>query len=99
MKKKIIAILMAGCMTCSLAACGSDEGEKGKEGREKITFVLDWTPNTNHTGLYVAQEKGYFEDEGLDVEIVHRRRTEQTPLSLRGKRSLEFLFRIRWHLE
>ena len=39
MKKKIIAILMAGCMTCSLAACGSDEGEKGKEGKEKITFV------------------------------------------------------------
>ena len=70
MKKKIIAILMAGCMTCSLAACGSDEGEKGKEGKEKITFVLDWTPNTNHTGLYVAQEKDYFEDEGLDVEIV-----------------------------
>ena len=36
MKKKIIAILMAGCMTCSLAACGSDEGEKGKEGKEKL---------------------------------------------------------------
>ena len=36
MKKKIIAILMAGCMTCSLAACGSDEGEKGKRrGKEK----------------------------------------------------------------
>lgn len=37
---------------------------------EKVTFVLDWTPNTNHTGLYVAQEKGYFRDAGLDVEIV-----------------------------
>ena len=36
----------------------------------KITFVLDWTPNTNHTGLYVAQEKGWFTDAGLDVEIV-----------------------------
>ena len=76
MKKKIIAILMAGCMTCSLAACGSDEGEKGKEGKEKITFVLDWT-----------------------LRSYSHRRTEQTPLSLRGKRSLEFLFRIRWHLE
>ena len=32
---------------------------------EKITFVLDWTPNTNHTGLYVAQKKGYFEEAGL----------------------------------
>ena len=37
---------------------------------EAITFVLDWTPNTNHTGLYVALEKGYFEDQGLTVEIV-----------------------------
>lgn len=37
---------------------------------QKVTFVLDWAPNTNHTGLYVAQEKGYFKDAGLDVEIV-----------------------------
>ena len=38
--------------------------------KTKITFVLDWTPNTNHTGLYVAQDKGYFDDAGLEVEIV-----------------------------
>ena len=37
---------------------------------EKITFVLDWTPNTNHTGLYVAQAEGYFAEQGLEVEIV-----------------------------
>lgn len=36
----------------------------------ELTFVLDWTPNTNHTGLYVAQEKGYFEDAGLEVKVV-----------------------------
>lgn len=47
-----------------IAGCGA-----AKELR-KITFVLDWTPNTNHTGIYVAQEKGYFKDEGLDVEII-----------------------------
>ena len=41
-----------------------------KKDLEKITFVLDWTPNTNHTGLYVAQELGYFEEAGLEVEIV-----------------------------
>lgn len=35
-----------------------------------LTVVLDWTPNTNHTGLYVAQQKGYFEEAGLNVEIV-----------------------------
>ena len=37
---------------------------------EKITIVLDWTPNTNHIGIYVAQELGYFKEEGLNVEIL-----------------------------
>lgn len=37
---------------------------------EKITVVLDWIPNTNHVGLFVAEEMGYFEQEGLEVEIV-----------------------------
>ncbi|WP_405121561.1 ABC transporter substrate-binding protein [Sellimonas caecigallum] len=55
-----------------MAACGSEQNnsQDKKEKKEKVTFVLDWTPNTNHTGLYVAQEKGYFDEEGLEVEIV-----------------------------
>lgn len=37
---------------------------------QNITVVLDWTPNTNHTGLYVAKELGYFKSENLNVEIL-----------------------------
>jgi len=37
---------------------------------QTITFVLDWTPNTNHTGLYAAIANGYFEEAGLDVQVV-----------------------------
>lgn len=37
---------------------------------KNIKFILDWTPNTNHTGLYVAKDKGFFRDEGIDVEIL-----------------------------
>lgn len=37
---------------------------------KKVTVVLDWVPNTNHTGLYVAKDKGYFKEQGLDVEII-----------------------------
>lgn len=37
---------------------------------QKINFVLDWVPNTNHTGIYVAKVKGYFAEEGLDVDII-----------------------------
>jgi len=35
-----------------------------------ITVLLDWIPNTNHTGMYVAKEKGYYAEEGLSVDII-----------------------------
>lgn len=53
-----------------LTGCGQDSSQTDKQNLTEVTFVLDWTPNTNHTGLYVAQAKGYFEEEGLNVNIV-----------------------------
>jgi ABC-type nitrate/sulfonate/bicarbonate transport system substrate-binding protein len=35
----------------------------------KATLSLDWVPNTNHTGFYVAEEKGWYAEQGLDLEI------------------------------
>lgn len=35
-----------------------------------VTMALDWTPNTNHIGLYVAEAKGFYEEAGLDVQIL-----------------------------
>ena len=68
-----------------MTACGEKkEKQEGKE-LEKITFVLDWTPNTNHTGLYVAEEKGYFEDAGVDVEIVQPPEDGASALVASGK--------------
>ena len=56
---------------CGKSAAGTaEESGTSDKALKKVTFVLDWTPNTNHTGLYVAQEKGYFKDAGLEVEIV-----------------------------
>lgn len=36
----------------------------------EITLMLDWVPNTNHSGIFVAEDQGYFEELGLNVEIV-----------------------------
>ena len=72
-----------------LTACGSDgsndSSSASNKNLEKITFVLDWTPNTNHTGLYAAQEKGYFEEAGLDVEIVQPPEDGAVVLTASGK--------------
>ena len=55
-------------MAVSLLSC--TKSEEPQKGLKKFRVLLDWTPNTNHTGLFVAKEKGFFEEKGLDVEIV-----------------------------
>ena len=74
MKRKLTAMLIAICMMVfGLAACGDSAEESDANGTTDvtaITFVLDWTPNTNHTGIYVADALGYFDEAGLKVEIV-----------------------------
>lgn len=73
MKKftKITAILIAAVMAFSLAAC-SKESNNSNTDKEltDITVCLDWTPNTNHTGMFVALDKGYYKEAGLNVTIV-----------------------------
>ncbi|MDD3282330.1 MAG: ABC transporter substrate-binding protein [Candidatus Cloacimonetes bacterium] len=58
-------IALFGFIFLALTACS-----KGKKENNVLSITLDWTPNTNHTGLYVAQELGFFDDEGLEVQIL-----------------------------
>ena len=62
--KKILKILILCLILVLAVSCGKSKSN------QKIKIVLDWVPNTNHTGLYVAKDLGYFKEEGLDVEIV-----------------------------
>ena len=80
------AFLGAGALACTsaLAACGSYDNSGAQSQSQSssassssdssetthIDFCLDYTPNTNHTGIYVAQKKGWFAEEGLDVSII-----------------------------
>ncbi len=72
--RKLGALSLSLLLGLSLAGCGSTgkktESTENKEALKKITFCLDWTPNTNHTGIYAAEALGYYEEAGLDVEIV-----------------------------
>ena len=36
---------------------------------EDMSILLDWYPNAVHSAIFVAKEKGYFEEQGLDVRI------------------------------
>ena len=61
--KKLVMFLLCITLILGLTACGGQQ-------EQTVTVVLDWTPNTNHTGIYVALANGYFEEAGLDVQVV-----------------------------
>ena len=65
MMKKMTAILLAVMLLAMIPAAFAET-----ENLKKIIFCLDWTPNTNHTGVYAADALGYYREEGLDVQIV-----------------------------
>src|SRR5690625_7738775 len=72
MKRYLILVSLLFIFLLGFSSKNENQSNQATEESElePVTFVLDWTPNTNHTGIYVAQEEGYFEEEGLDVEII-----------------------------
>ena len=87
MLKKVISLLLATSMTMILfVGCNAKKENVKKEvPLKKVTVILDWIPNTNHTGLYVAKDKGFFKEEGLDVDIIQPAQGSTASLIAAGK--------------
>lgn len=85
MKKWIVLVLSVLLVTGCSSKKETENAEGKKQPLKKVSIVLDWTPNTNHTGLYVAKEKGFFKKEGLDVDIIMPGETGADQLVASGK--------------
>lgn len=83
--KKMSALLMAMVLCLSMTACGNGETAASDAALKEVTLVLDYVPNTNHTGIYAAQELGYFEAQGLNVKIIEPGDNDPTTLCAVGK--------------
>lgn len=72
MKRSLLALFaLATFAMFAAVACGGDDDSGAKDGKlTKVTLMLNWTPNTQHSGIYLAREKGWYKEQGLDVEIV-----------------------------
>jgi ABC-type nitrate/sulfonate/bicarbonate transport system substrate-binding protein len=66
MKRLMVVVSCLIVLALALAGCGDPVPAKSG----KVRFALDWTPNTNHTGLYVAMEKGWYGEQGIDLEML-----------------------------
>lgn len=84
MKRKFTSLIILSLLVSLLVACTGDK-EGAKNELKKVTLALDWTPNTNHTGIYVAKDQGYLEDLGIDLEIVQAPEDGAEALTAAGK--------------
>lgn len=78
----VIALLAATAAACSSG--GSSTDAQGNELRH-VTLMLNWTPNAQHAGIYAAQQLGYYEDEGIDLEIVEPAEAGVEPVVAAGR--------------
>lgn len=62
-RNKLSLLIGAALVILLLVSCTN-------EAEADTTVILDWFPNSNHTGFYSAIANGYFEDENLEVKIV-----------------------------
>jgi ABC-type nitrate/sulfonate/bicarbonate transport system substrate-binding protein len=76
-RRHLAPVLALGVLLApTLAACGGGGGSAGDgadgpgDELRPFTVVLDWTPNTNHAGMYLAEAEGWYADAGLDVRFV-----------------------------
>jgi putative hydroxymethylpyrimidine transport system substrate-binding protein len=60
-----IALIALGL---GLVACGEKSEDTSGES-QSVSLTLDFYPNPDHAGIYMAQKRGYFEEAGLDVSI------------------------------
>jgi ABC-type nitrate/sulfonate/bicarbonate transport system substrate-binding protein len=90
---RILGIVVVLCTALGTALAGCAGGSApGTGGGTRVRLALDWTPNTNHTGLYVAQQLGYFEQAGLDVEFLPYNNTSPDTLVSSGAAELGISF-------
>ena len=83
--KKYISIVFTLLFSVFVLSACQKSVKDSSSGLKKIDFILDWTPNTNHTGLYVAKEKGYFKEAGLDVDLKLPPEDSSSDLIINGK--------------
>ncbi len=81
----VFSFLLFSFSSCGPAANATAGSITETPAADKITVVLDWVPNTNHTGIYTAKSLGYYEKENLTVEIIQPSEGGSADLIAAGK--------------
>ncbi len=82
-KKLLLMLAATAALAVGVAACGSsdddDSGDSGSgSGTQDATLVLDFVPGAVHSGIYEALQKGYYEDNGINLKVIEPTSTADT---------------------
>lgn len=75
-KHSLVTLTMSAALLVAVAACSSQPGgteggeTQGSGETEPFTFILDFLPNGEHAAYFAALDQGWYEEEGLEVEII-----------------------------
>ena len=82
---RVAALLAAALFAAGAAGCGGGGAEPGAP--VGATLVLDFTPNAVHSGIYAAQRRGFYRDEGVDLTIREPGESTDAPKLLEAGRA------------
>jgi len=85
--RSILAVVL-----CVAAWTAATVPAHAQAARDSVSIALDWTPNTNHTGIYVAQKLGWYRAAGIDVKILPYASTAPETLVSHGKADFGFSY-------
>jgi ABC-type nitrate/sulfonate/bicarbonate transport system substrate-binding protein len=86
-RRSILAIVL-----CVAAWTGTAVPSQARPARDTVSVALDWTPNTNHTGIYVARQLGYYKAAGIDLQILPYANTAPETLVSHGVADFGFSY-------
>ncbi|MSX02740.1 MAG: ABC transporter permease [Actinobacteria bacterium] len=82
-RRRLATLIAIAVVAVVVAGCGSSE--TASTTKQPVSIALDWTPNTNHIGIFAAQQLGYYKDAGLNVKVLPYANTAPETLVARGK--------------
>jgi ABC-type nitrate/sulfonate/bicarbonate transport system substrate-binding protein len=91
-----LAAALTLAVVLATACGGGDDGDGGAEpsadNPQTVRVQLDWTPNTNHIGVYVAEAKGWYKEAGIELEILPYGDTAPDTIVANGQADIGFSF-------
>lgn len=83
-------LLISALLLMPVAAGAQDTPVEAKD-LQKVSVALDWMLNTNHVGIIVARDKGFYAENGLDVEVLPYSDTNSTALLASGSTDFAYV--------